>query len=441
MRPSYCSEGPVAVVALTRHRNHGHFIRFVDVAVIIPLYNGAQWIEETLQSVLAQTHCPQEVVVVDDGSEDGSRALVRSSFPEVKLLENPGEGGSGAGPARRFGLQHTTAPLVAFLDQDDLWHPDHLRILARLLRDSKNPAAVAGLDHFQESSTPTYNLDEEGVQDFSPWERFPLNTIHSPSCVLIRREALDRIGGWPRQFTISDMHAWFKLTTRAPMLRTEKVSVGKRVHDESFLIELRTENAFSFLQQHIRVCEDALAFREEVSSEDQHLFRDRLDTFKMIGEALEGVRQGEPGRLREVARYLEHESNTEQEKIREFWFFLLRLFSMPRSQFPTIDTSKQRQLLGQIVREWPNQGRQPRRALSRALIQTISYKAFLRSVLHTPFQAATSVLFLECMMMQFERAVESTADSVRASVDAMWDLLVKQLQVGAAAANWLRSRS
>ena len=93
----------------------------LDVAVIIPLYNGSKWIRKTLESVFSQTHLPKEVIVIDDGSKDDSLQIV-SEFESVTLVNNPFK---GANLARNFGFTQTRSPLVAFLDQDDIWHPDH----------------------------------------------------------------------------------------------------------------------------------------------------------------------------------------------------------------------------------------------------------------------------------------------------------------------------
>ncbi|MGV2387642.1 MAG UNVERIFIED_CONTAM: glycosyltransferase family 2 protein [Microcystis novacekii LVE1205-3] len=121
----------------------------MDVAVIIPLFNGSQWIRQTLESVFSQSQPPREIVVVDDGSEDEYLEIVKS-FSGITLLRNPDK---GSHCARNFGLQHTTAPLVAFLDQDDIWHRDHLGIMKTILEQfPQSPACVANCAHFYEDS-------------------------------------------------------------------------------------------------------------------------------------------------------------------------------------------------------------------------------------------------------------------------------------------------
>jgi len=102
-----------------------------SVAVVIPLYNGAEFIERALRSVLAQTLQPAEIVIVDDGSTDGGVDVVRAvacGDPRVIVLRQENAGQSAA---RNFGVGHTTAELIAFLDQDDWWYPTHIEELSR----------------------------------------------------------------------------------------------------------------------------------------------------------------------------------------------------------------------------------------------------------------------------------------------------------------------
>lgn len=97
-----------------------------SVAAIVPLFEGERHIEEALRSVLAQTRPADEVVVVDDGSRDGGPERVRRLarlHPAIRLVRQENAGQSAA---RNLGVRSTTADLVAFLDQDDTWHPDHL---------------------------------------------------------------------------------------------------------------------------------------------------------------------------------------------------------------------------------------------------------------------------------------------------------------------------
>ncbi|MBN8994958.1 MAG: glycosyltransferase [Rhizobiales bacterium] len=101
----------------------------LTIAAIIPLYNGEAFIGEALDSVLAQTLPPDEIIVVDDGSKDRGPEIVREyagKHSSIRLLQKPNGGQSSA---RNLGIRESNSDLIAFLDQDDAWHKRHLSVL------------------------------------------------------------------------------------------------------------------------------------------------------------------------------------------------------------------------------------------------------------------------------------------------------------------------
>lgn len=111
-----------------------------SVAVVIPLYNGAAFIAETLTSVHSQTVRPREVIVVDDGSDDAGPEIVRQHPVGARLLR---QSHLGVAVARNRGLAETRCDWVAFLDQDDLWHPTRLERLLSWLEQHPGERLVA----------------------------------------------------------------------------------------------------------------------------------------------------------------------------------------------------------------------------------------------------------------------------------------------------------
>jgi glycosyltransferase involved in cell wall biosynthesis len=109
----------------------------LSLVAIIPLYNGAHWIEGTIRTVFAQTLQPDEFFVVDDGSTDGGAgaAIVARLAKErpITLLTKPNGGQSSA---RNFGVRRSKSALIALLDQDDVWYPHHVETLAAPFRKS-----------------------------------------------------------------------------------------------------------------------------------------------------------------------------------------------------------------------------------------------------------------------------------------------------------------
>jgi glycosyltransferase involved in cell wall biosynthesis len=168
----------------------------MDVAVVIPLFNGADWIRESLDSVRSQTHPPSEIIVVDDGSTDDSPAVVAEDFPEARLITNPGD---GPYEARNYGAECASADNVAFIDQDDLWHEDHLKRIRQAFRDfPQSVCAFSKVARFRDSEAPDYSVHGCESHAYNPWDDYPYNGLGETIGAVIRRDAFELVdGGWP----------------------------------------------------------------------------------------------------------------------------------------------------------------------------------------------------------------------------------------------------
>src|SRR5258708_5856521 len=103
------------------------------VSVIIPSYNCGRYVTEAVDSALAQTHPPAEVIVVDDGSTDDTEERLRPYSGRIRYLRK--ENG-GVATARNRGIHEAVGELIAFLDSDDSWHPRKLEIQIEYLRQN-----------------------------------------------------------------------------------------------------------------------------------------------------------------------------------------------------------------------------------------------------------------------------------------------------------------
>ena len=190
-------------------------------AVVIPTFNRRPLIGEPLESVLSQRHPAAEVLVVDDGSDDGTADFVRRRYPSVTVLARSR---AGVCAARNAGVAATTAPLIAFCDSDDLWDADHLALRAalfdahpevdfsfgdcRLLRDgrlsSQTKFAMAPPDWWPEGRPILQGAAMLYDQDLYP-RILRFQPIFQPTIVVSRR-AFHLTGGYDERFgfTVSE---------------------------------------------------------------------------------------------------------------------------------------------------------------------------------------------------------------------------------------------
>lgn len=174
------------------------------IAAIIPLYNGAPYIETAIRSVLDQERPADEIIIVDDGSTDNGPSVVEAMAAEnakVRLLRK--ENG-GQGSARNYGVAHCSSDLVALLDQDDYWYKDHLKELERAFVDAKDSRLAyvySNLDRIDREGM----LVQRNFLDHFKIEEHPKRTLIGclkgdmyilPSATLISKSAFQSVEGF-----------------------------------------------------------------------------------------------------------------------------------------------------------------------------------------------------------------------------------------------------
>lgn len=195
-------------------------MRSSDISVVIPLYNKERTIGAALGSVLAQSLKPLEIVVVDDGSTDGSARIVeqmaeRNPEAGIKLVRQPN---GGVSAARNRAIAEARGEYVALLDGDDLWRSEHLAEIWRLVEKYPDCGIYATAfevdDGRQLSAGDTPEC--EGVVDF-----FVESLIHYvviPSAAVLRRSAVLEAGGFPEGMRIGeDQYLWIKMARLQPV--------------------------------------------------------------------------------------------------------------------------------------------------------------------------------------------------------------------------------
>jgi glycosyltransferase involved in cell wall biosynthesis len=182
------------------------------VTIIIPCHNAERWLGETLESALAQTWTDREIILVNDGSRDGSLALARNFAGRgVRVIDQPNQGASAA---RNHGLREARGEFIQFLDADDLLSPDKIAGQIELLRH--RPAgtlATCAWGRFQADPAAARFVDDAVYRDFAPIDFLVLagdtGAMMHPSCWLVPKAVAGRAGPWDESLTLNDDGEYF----------------------------------------------------------------------------------------------------------------------------------------------------------------------------------------------------------------------------------------
>lgn len=205
----------------------------ISFSIIIPTYNRAQLISETIRSVLAQSYPHYEIIIVDDGSKDDTGNVVRSQFTD-KRVSYYHKQNEERGAARNFGIKHAKGDYALFFDSDDLMKPNYLDILIKVIRMNPGIFMLAAKYNF---------IDDAKIERPSPLESVPEgwydrdyflegNILACNYCIRINQ------GGYhlfPEQRELASMEDWLfllhNLHDQKIYIRDE-IGLSMREHDD-----------------------------------------------------------------------------------------------------------------------------------------------------------------------------------------------------------------
>lgn len=198
------------------------------VSVIIPTFNRLDLLKETVASVKNQTYRDFEIIVVDDGSSDGTAEWLDSQ-PDLRVLHQTN---SGIAASRNNGAAAGRGRWLAFLDHDDLWAPEKLRVQVDFLRHSPEVALVAARHvrlgkRFRTTGRPSWTKGDLFVQEYSR------SFIHTSS-VMIRRDVFEHIHGFPTRYRFADeFDVWLKIASAHAIAYVDEPLVFIRLYESN----------------------------------------------------------------------------------------------------------------------------------------------------------------------------------------------------------------
>jgi glycosyltransferase involved in cell wall biosynthesis len=228
------------------------------VSVMIGVYNAEAYLGEAIDSVLAQTYQPLELIVVDDGLTDGSGDVAKAHGDALRY-ERQENAGNGA--ARNRGVELASGSLLAFLDADDRFLPDKLERQWKALEDGDGADMVFG--HVREFVSPELSQLERGAiraaAEPSPWT--------APNLMLIRRDAFFRVGPFSETLKVGVTVDWYARALEAGLrgVMLDEVVLERRLHTQNN--GLRESDSRS---QYLHVLKASLDRRRGSGAEPRH---------------------------------------------------------------------------------------------------------------------------------------------------------------------------
>lgn len=190
-------------------------------SIIIPLYNKAEYIVETIKSVLNQSFTDFEVIIVDDASTDGSLHLAEKiKDSRIRIFTKANEGVSAA---RNFGISKATRPILAFLDADDKWEPDYLKIVLQMIKTYPD-AGIFATGYYMNNKEKTFlnhipHFPQMGIIDYFKYSYRHGMSICITSAVCVKRSIALEMPMFRKGIKRGeDIDVWLRVCLKYPMV-------------------------------------------------------------------------------------------------------------------------------------------------------------------------------------------------------------------------------
>lgn len=221
------------------------------VSVIVPTYNCAPFVRASLQSVLDQSYAPLEVIVVDDGSSDGTLDVLGTFGDRIRVFS---QANRGPAAARNRALKEARGDYLAFLDGDDLWLPGHVQVLMDYFAQHADARVVFGQwllwpanedGSYSPMELPSAQANPPIDADHSGWlySKLLFESLLHIIATIVHRSVYTAVDGFDESLrTGSDYDFWLKVSRKFPIVQLKTPVAVYRLNPSSVSYSVRTEN-------------------------------------------------------------------------------------------------------------------------------------------------------------------------------------------------------
>tara|TARA_B100000427_G_scaffold100273_1_gene82600 strand:- start:745 stop:1581 length:837 start_codon:yes stop_codon:yes gene_type:complete len=197
----------------------------LKISVIIPTYNRKHTLQRAIDSVLAQTFKPYEIIIVDDGSKDGTKEWLLQNYPSVQYIHQPNNGVSSA---RNKGIQISQGSWIALLDSDDEWMPEKLEYQSRFIEVNRNSSFCHTNEIWIRNGVRVNQMKKHKKYGGDIFKHCLDICRISPSSSIIKKDVFEEVGAFDESLTVcEDYDLWLRVTAKFNILFLDEPLIKK----------------------------------------------------------------------------------------------------------------------------------------------------------------------------------------------------------------------